>query len=110
MTGRDEIARCRKILEALPVPLTEEARVRQSELASRLKRGTIAAHCEVVRDLSAYGAHKPISGTIAAFLKATQDVLCQEWAIVEGITLGEAAAEINSLLEKGRLALKENKA
>ena len=65
------------------------------------------AQCEVVRDLSAHGAHKPISGTIAAFLQSTQNVLCQEWAIVEGTTLAEAPAEVGILLEKGRLTVSQ---
>lgn len=107
LTVRREIERCRKILEASPLPLTEDSRLRQSSLSARLKQGTIAAHCEVVRDLSSFGAHKPLSGNIAAFLRATQDVLCQEWAMVEGITLAEAAAEISLLLEKSKLALRE---
>jgi RNA polymerase-interacting CarD/CdnL/TRCF family regulator len=107
LTARSEIIRCRQILSAPPSPLTEDARLRQSDLSSRLKQGTIAAQCEVVRDLSAHGAHKPISGTIAGFLQSAQNVLCQEWAIVEGVTVAEAAAEVESLLEKGRLALGE---
>jgi CarD family transcriptional regulator len=95
-----ELAHCRKILESHPLPLAEDGKVRQSELVTRLKHGTIAAQCEVVRDLSAFVAHKPSShfGAIAALLEATQSVLCQEWAIVEGITLIEATEEINSLL------------
>lgn len=104
---RSEIDRCREILSSRPQPLTEDARLRQSELSARLKVGTIVAHCEVVRDLSAFGAHKPISGTIAAFLRVAQDVLCQEWAAVEEITLAEAAAEISVLLEKSKLILIE---
>ena len=107
LTVRSEIARCRKILASPPLPLTEDSRLRQSDLSARLKVGTIAIHCEVVRDLSGYGAHKSISGTIAAFLRATQDVLCQEWAVVEEITLAEATTEISLLLEKSKLALKE---
>ncbi len=108
LTVRSEIERCRKILESPPSPLTEDARLRQSELSSRLKQGTISAHCEVVRDLTGYGLHKPLSGTIAAFLRATQDVLGQEWAAVEGITLSEAVNEINLLLEKSRQIISEN--
>jgi RNA polymerase-interacting CarD/CdnL/TRCF family regulator len=104
---RREIDRCRQILSSRPLPLTEDARLRQSVLSARLKTGTIVAHCEVVRDLSAYGAHKPISGTIAAFLRVTQDVLCQEWAMVEGITLAEANVEISLLLEQSKLLLIE---
>jgi len=107
LAGRSEIEHCREILASRPMPLTEEARLRQSDLSARLKAGTIIAHCEVVRDLSAYGAHKPISGTIASFLRVTQDVLCQEWAIVEGITPADAAGEISLLLEKSRLMLSE---
>ena len=104
---RREIDRCRQILSSRPLPLTEDSRLRQSDLSARLKTGTIVAHCEVVRDLSAYGAHKPISGTIAAFLRVTQDVLCQEWAMVEGITLAEANVEISLLLEQSKLLLIE---
>lgn len=102
LTVKSEIARCRKILESHPAPLTEDSRLRQSDLAARLKQGTIIAHCEVVRDLSGYGAHKPLSGTIAAFLRVTQEVLSQEWATVEGITVSEATFEIGVLLEKSR--------
>jgi len=107
LTVRTEIDRCREILASRPAPLTEDSRLRQTDLAARLKEGTIAAHCEVVRDLSGYGAHKPISGTIAAFLRGAQDVLSQEWAIVEGVTLAQAVYEISTLLEKSKLTLIE---
>jgi RNA polymerase-interacting CarD/CdnL/TRCF family regulator len=108
LTVKSEIERCRQILSSRPSPLGEDARLRQSELSVRLKAGTIAAHCEVVRDLSGYSAHKPISGTIAAFLRVTQDVLCQEWAAVEGITLADAVMEISVLLEKSKQMLVES--
>lgn len=109
LTVSSEIERCREILRALPSPLTEDARMRQPDLTARLKQGTIHAHCEVVRDLTAYGMHKPLSGSIASFLRVTQDVLCQEWAAVEGITLSEANHEINCLLEKSRLTMSEKR-
>jgi CarD family transcriptional regulator len=103
---RTEIARCRKILTARPVPLTEEGRTRQALLAARLKQGTISTFCEVVRDLYAFGEHKSLYGTIAGFYKVTKDVLCQEWAIVEGITPLDAVQEIDALLMRGRETLK----
>jgi RNA polymerase-interacting CarD/CdnL/TRCF family regulator len=105
LATRNEIVRCRRTLESRPLPLTEDSRLRQSDLGARLKVGTIIIHCEVVRDLAAYGAHKPISGSIASFLQSTQNVLVQEWAIVEGVTPSEAAAEISVLLEKSRQAM-----
>lgn len=101
LATRSEIAHCRRILRSQPVRLTDDGRIRQSELVARLKQGTIAAQCEVVRDLSAFVSHKPAYGTIPALLEAIRGVLSQEWAAVEGITLAEAAFEINTLLETG---------
>jgi len=110
LTVKSEIARCRKILGSHPLPLTEDARARQAELSARLKRGTISAHCEVVRDLYAYGEHKSLYGTVASFFRAAQDVLCQEWAVVEGVTPTEALHEVTILLEKSRLTLSQSTA
>lgn len=100
LAHRRELVHCREILKSSPSPLMEDGRLRQSVLAAHVKRGTIAAQCEVVRDVSAFVAHKPAYGTIAAFLEAILRVLCQEWAMVEGITVSEAASEIHSLLAK----------
>ena len=100
LARKNELAHCRQILSARPTPLMEDGRVRQATLVAHLKQGTIAAQCEVVRDLSAFVAHKPAYGTITAFLEAMLRVLCQEWAMVEGVTMAEAMAEISSLLEK----------
>jgi len=100
LARKSELTRCREILTAHPLPLTEDGRVRQSDLVARLKQGTIAAQCEVVRDVSAFVAHKPSYGTITGFLEAMLRVLCQEWALVEGITVSEAMSEVSSLLEK----------
>jgi CarD family transcriptional regulator len=102
LASKSELAHCREILKSNPSPLTPDGRIRQSELVIHLKQGTIAAQCEVVRDVSAFVAHKPTYGTITAFLEAMLRVLYQEWAIVEGITISEAANEINSLLGKSK--------
>jgi RNA polymerase-interacting CarD/CdnL/TRCF family regulator len=102
LTVKSEIANCRRLLKSRPAPLNGDPRLRQVELSDHLKEGTITANCEVVRDLTAFGWHKPLSGTVSAFLNVAQDVLCQEWAAVEEIPLEEAAAEINALLEKGK--------
>jgi RNA polymerase-interacting CarD/CdnL/TRCF family regulator len=90
------------LLKAPAAPLNNDPRLRQTVLREHLKEGTLTAHCEVVRDLAATGWHKPLSGAMAAFLKVTQEVLCQEWAAVEGVSLTEAASEIEFLLDKGR--------
>ena len=110
LTVRSEIPHCRKILASHPAPLVEDPRQRQTEMADRLKLGTISAHCEVVRDLHAYFGDRPSTGRVGAFLQVAQDVLCQEWAAVEGVTLLEAVEEIHALLEISREAVIKLKA
>jgi Transcriptional regulators, similar to M. xanthus CarD len=110
LAAKSEILHCRKILQSHPSPLPEDARLRQANLSTRLKQGTIAAHCEVVRDLSAHGNHKLITGNIAFLLQTTQNVLCQEWAIVEGIPMEDAVAEVDALLAKSRQSKDEAQA
>jgi len=107
LTVKSDIANCRRLLKAPATPLNSDPRLRQPELNNHLKKGTLTARCEVVRDLTASGWQKPLSGSMAAFLKVAQDVLCQEWAAVEGVSLREAASEIESLLETGRQANKK---
>lgn len=104
LTGKSEVVRCRRLLQKPATPLSGDPRLRQAELVEHLKEGTLTAHCEVVRDLTAHGWQKTLSGAIAAFLKTTQEVLCQEWAEVEEVSMEEAALEIESLLEEGRQA------
>jgi len=102
LSAKTEIASCRRVLKAPAEPLKDDFRLRQLELNDHLKEGTLTARCEVVRDLTAYGWHKPLNGSIAVFLQTALEVLYQEWAVVEKITPEEAATEIQSLLEKGK--------
>ncbi|HEY5730966.1 MAG TPA: CarD family transcriptional regulator [Anaerolineales bacterium] len=110
LATKSEIKDCRKTLASRPSPLTDDARSRQSNLAERLKEGTIRVQCEVVRDLYAFGEHKSLYGSMAGFFRQTQNVLCEEWALVEGITLPEAVQEVTSLLEKSRNTVNKEKA
>ncbi len=109
LAERNEIEFCRRILASRPVPLTDDARTRQANLAARLKEGTIRVQCEVVRDLYAFGEHKSLYGSMAGFFRQTQNVLCEEWAIVEGMTLEEAIREVTALLEKSRSTVSKSK-
>jgi RNA polymerase-interacting CarD/CdnL/TRCF family regulator len=89
-------------------PLENDFRLRRKDLKDHLKEGTLTARCEVVWDLTAYGWHKPLNGSIAAFLQSILEILCQEWAAVEKITPEEANTEIQSLLKKGKRANDNN--
>ena len=108
LAAPSDIEHCRHILVSHPAPLAGDSRSRQADLANRLKDGTICTQCEIVRDLYAHGEHRSLYGTIAGFYRQTQNVLCLEWALVEGITLPEAVNEINTLLEKSRRALSKS--
>ena len=100
---RSELDECRQVLQAAPLALIP-GRELLASLSGRIKQGTIVAQCEVVRDLTAFGWHKPLYGPIADFQRMILNVLCQEWAVVEGVSQVEASNEISILLKKGRAA------
>jgi len=108
LSTKTEIASCRWVLKSPPEPLQNDYRLRQTELKNHLQEGTLTARCEVVRDLTAYGWHRPLNGSISTFLQTTLEVLYQEWAAVEEITPAEAATEIQFLLDKGKRANDNN--
>jgi RNA polymerase-interacting CarD/CdnL/TRCF family regulator len=104
LTAKKKLATCRKVLKTAPAPLDGDPRQRLHMLSEHLKEGTIKAHCEVVRDLSAFGWQNTLSGAMASFLQVTREVLDQEWAAVDGVSQEEAAEEIDSLLEQCKRA------
>lgn len=104
LTAKKKLASCRQVLKAAPAPLHKDPRQRLQALSDHLKEGTIKAHCEVVRDLSAFGWKTTLSGAMASFLQVTRDVLDQEWAAVDDVSLEAAAQEIDSLLEQCKQA------
>jgi len=98
-----DIEQCRQVLQDTPQELNP-GRDFLSNLFARIKQGTIIDRCEVIRDLAAYGQHKPLIGSIADFQRTVLNILCEEWAIVKGITNAEASLEINNLLKIGKAA------
>jgi len=103
---RSELDQCRQVLQSAPNALTPD-RDLLAGLAGRIKQGTIIAHCEVVRDLTAHARHKSLYGPTADFQRIILNVLCQEWALVEGISQAEASHEISVLLKNGRTTHKQ---
>lgn len=101
LSVKSELEQCREVLQAAPHTLTAERGLLAS-LIGHINQGTLTAHCEVVRDLNAFGWRKPLYGPMAEFQRVIQNVLNEEWAVVEGISLIEASQEISVLLKKGR--------
>jgi len=98
---KSELEECRQVLQASPQALNA-GRELLSSLSGRIKQGKIITQCEVVRDLMAFGWKKPLYGPLADFQRMVMNVLCQEWAAVNGVSQAEALYEINGLLKKGR--------
>ena len=102
LISKKELAKYRDILKSEPAPLTTNHRQCQIDLADRLRQGSFQAKCEVVRDVTALGWHKPLGESNAAILRLAHQALNQEWATAEGISLSEATREIDLLLQEGK--------
>jgi CarD family transcriptional regulator len=103
LSVKSELDKCRQVLQSAPHALKPDKSL-QSSLSGHINQGTIIAQCEVVRDLSAYAWRKPLFGPLADFQRSILNVLCQEWAVVTGLSLPDASHEISVLLKKGRAA------
>lgn len=103
LSVKSELEHCREVLQATPQMLTAD-RGLLSSLIGHINQGTVTAHCEVVRDLNAFGWRKPLYGPMAEFQRVIQNVLNQEWAVVGDMSVVEASHEITGLLKKGRAA------
>ena len=102
VTTKDNLARHRDILKSRPKKLNVDYRKRQVELADRLRQGSLKARCEVVRDLSALGWYKPLGERNSGLLRRAHQVLDQEWAVANGVSLSEATQEVTALLQEGK--------
>lgn len=102
LTPRADLERYREVLRSRPAPLPADHRERRLTVLSRLKTGSFQDTCEIVRDLSARGWNKALGQADAAALKKARENLCREWAAAEGLSVEQAAAEVDALLRQGR--------
>ncbi len=91
--------RYRRLLQSAPAQLDPDHRKRQLEMAARLRDGTFSVLCEIVRDLTARGRIKPLNEADSAALRRARSSLLQEWAAAADVTLAEATAEVDELLQ-----------
>ncbi len=101
IASKDTIAECRRLLKSRPAALAQDRRVRQFELANRLKGATLPVLVEIVRDLTALGERQPLGKSEQALLKKALKALGDEWAAVNGVAVPAALDEIDSLLQNG---------
>mgnify|MGYP003565354414 CR=1 FL=1 len=104
VVAKDDLAACREVLKGRPTELTMDHRQRQVELNDRLRKSSFQARCELVRDLSALSWKKPLNEANAAVSRHASQVLAQEWARAEGVSLRDATREVDRLLKEGKSA------
>jgi CarD family transcriptional regulator len=104
LTPKTDLAKCRSLLRSRPVALSKDHQKRRHELASRLKRGSLQARCEVVRDLTALRWQKRLTLSEDTLLKKTSAAVFEEWAASNGVTTARAIQEIESLLLEAQRA------
>ncbi len=104
VTAKRNLVRYRNILKSRPASLDDDHGKRRVDITNRLKAGSLQIVCEVVRDLSARGAHKRLTQLDTDTLRKARAELEQEWAAAAGISLADASAEIDALLNEKRRA------
>jgi CarD family transcriptional regulator len=104
IVSKASLAECRRLLMSDPIPLDKSHKLRQIEISIRLKDGSLPARCAVVRDLRAYSWTKPLGEVEDALLRRIANAVCDEWAASAGIAARAALIEIETLLDKSRLA------
>ncbi len=103
IVSKASLAACRRLLISDPVPLDKKHKLRQVEITTRLKDGSLPARCAMIRDLRAHGRNKPLGETEDALLRRISTAVRDEWAASEGIAVNMAMIEIEALLDKSRL-------
>jgi CarD family transcriptional regulator len=98
VTPKQELERYRRVLKSKPTVLDRDHHKRRLEINERLKRGSFLAVCEATRDLTAHGWHKPLNDVDASMLQKVRDNLCREWAASQGVSVADAAREVDGLL------------
>ncbi len=104
LTAKSNLARYRRLLKSQPEPLEEDHQKRQKKIAERLKQGSFKVLCEVVRDLTAHGWERHLTGADSTLLDEIRTGLSQEWATVLSVPLADALDEVESLLKAGQEA------
>ena len=106
VTAPQDLEPYRAVLQSRPTPLDRDYRKRRLDLQAHLAQGSFQGVCEVVRDLTALGWHRPVTGLDATLLKRVRADLWQEWAAATGQALPEAMQEVAALLWAGERAHK----
>jgi len=91
----------KKMLSTLTAPaeqLPKDRRERNILLQERMKDGSVASLCKVLRDLSFFRRDKSWSEYDSALMKRAQKTLIGEWVYILSVTPEQAETELHRLL------------
>jgi RNA polymerase-interacting CarD/CdnL/TRCF family regulator len=108
VTARRDLERYRTLLKSRPVEMTRDYKKRRLDINVQLANGSFQIVCEIVRDLTALGWHRPLAGVDASLLSKVRANLWEEWRTSTGQSLPEVIHEVTALLEAGEQTYKSN--
>jgi RNA polymerase-interacting CarD/CdnL/TRCF family regulator len=106
VTAPRDLDRYRTLLKSRPVELQRDYKKRRLDINEQLAHGSFQIVCEIVRDLTALGWHRPLAGVDASLLSKVRANLWEEWATSTGQPLPEAIHEVTALLDFGEQTYK----
>lgn len=101
VTAPCDLDRYRNLLRSRPTELDRDYKKRRLDINEQLARGTFQIVCETVRDLTALGWRRPLTGLDSSLLAKVRESLWQEWAVSTGQPLPDAIHEVTALLQAG---------
>jgi RNA polymerase-interacting CarD/CdnL/TRCF family regulator len=106
VTAPHDLDRYRTLLKSRPIELDRDYKKRRLDITAQLAHGSFQDVCEIVRDLTALGWHRPLAGVDASLLNRVRESLWQEWAVSTRQPLPDAIHEVTSLLQSGEQTYK----
>jgi RNA polymerase-interacting CarD/CdnL/TRCF family regulator len=91
------------ILSGSSEPLPEDRLERRTHLHERMKDGSVASLCQVIRDLSAYKKEFKMNENDTIVLKQSLNTLLGEWEFVLAVPHAQANLDLHRLLASGSL-------
>ena len=102
MTPKKDLDQYRAVLKGHPGALERDHNKRRTLINERVKQGSFQSLCEAVRDLSAQSWKRPLSEADLTLLQRLSRSLYREWATSANMSLPDATAEVQALLQEAR--------
>jgi CarD family transcriptional regulator len=96
----NEFRKAVKLFEKPPKEMDPNFKTRRKRINDVLAEGLIRPTIRLIRDLWAHNMTKRLNDTEKAALRNIMNNLVDEWAVSQGISVEEASAELDRLLEQ----------